>query len=115
MKDTNYGPLAIEIGTQRGKSCSPEVSRWFKERLTEETSIISPEILIIFDKKFKGNESIIAHRCGDQNEYTGYGQHFHTFQIELSRTIRRKYLNNFSKLFAKIMIDFQTRFVSNSS
>lgn len=114
MKDTNYGPLAIEIGTQRGKSCSSEVRGWFKERLIEEASNISPEILIIFDKKFKGNESIIAHRYGDQDEYPGYGPHFHTFQIELSRTIRRRYLHDISKLFANIMIEFQTKFVAKT-
>ncbi len=114
MKDINYGPMAMEIGTQRGQSCSPEVSTWLKEKVKEGALHISPEIMIVFDNKFKGNESINAHRHGDQNGYTGYGQHFHSFQIELSKTIRRKYLSELSILFANIMQDFQTHFVTNS-
>ncbi|MGJ7918950.1 hypothetical protein [Neobacillus sp. LXY-4] len=112
MKDTNYGPYAIEIGTQRGKSCSGEVLQWFKKALLESIQGISPEITIVFDKKFKGNESIIAHRHGDIDGYLGYGHHFHTFQIELSRTIRKKYLTKITRIFAKIMNDFQTEFVA---
>lgn len=114
MKDTNYGPYAIEIGTQKGKSCSPEVLQWFEHKLTKAARNISPEISIIFDRKFKGNESITAHRFGDKDGYHGYGLHFHSFQIELSRTIRKKHLAKLVAIFSEIITDFQAKFVSSS-
>lgn len=115
MKDENYGPFALEIGTQRGKSCSREVKKWFEGRLKKAFKDISPEVNIIFDRKFKGNESIVSHRYGDIDGYLGYGPNFNTFQIELSRTLRVKYLNVMVKIFAKIINDFQNKFVHSSS
>lgn len=115
MKDANYGPFAIEIGTQRGKSCSPEVRQWFERKLAEAVRVISPEITIVFDRKFKGNESIIAHRYGDIDGYSGYGALFHSFQIELSRTIRRKYLTEAVAIFSDIITEFQVKFVHPNS
>jgi hypothetical protein len=114
MKDANYGPYSIEIGTQRGKSCSGVVRRWFEKTIKEKVQDLSPEIKIVFDRKFKGNESIISHRHGDIDDYLGYGKHFHTFQIEISWTLRKKHLSTISTLFASMMADFQTKFVTNN-
>ncbi len=36
----------------------------------------------------------------------------HSFQIELSRTIRRKYLSRIIRLFAKIFTEFQSKYVT---
>lgn len=113
MKDVHYGPFAIEIGTLRGQSCSPEIKQWFGNLLTKKVNKISSDIQIVFDTKFIGDKSIIFHRLGDGMDYTGYGDHFHTFQIELSRTLRRKYYTKISYLFAEMMMDFQTTFVSD--
>ncbi|WP_147535606.1 N-formylglutamate amidohydrolase [Bacillus marasmi] len=115
MKDANYGPFAIEIGTQRGKSCSREVRKWFEKKLKSTFSNISPEMNIVFDRKFKGNESIVSHRFGDTDHYSGYGANFHTFQIELSRTLRVKYLKETVKIFAGIIAEFQDTFVHPAS
>jgi N-formylglutamate amidohydrolase len=112
MKDSNHGPNAIEIGTQNGQSCSPEVLQWFKQALLEKFQPFSPAVNIVFDKKFKGNESITFHRLGDNHGYLGYGQHFHSFQIEISHTLRRKNLGRIACLFAEIMVEFQKEFVA---
>lgn len=112
MKDTHYGPLGIEVGSLCGQSCSSTVQKWFQEKLIFKAQEISSEIKIVFNEKFIGDESIIFHRKGDLNGYLGYGEHFHTFQIELSRTLRRKYLTRISKIFSQIMTDFQTEFVA---
>lgn len=112
MKDTNHGPFAIEVGTGNGRSCSPEVRGWFEETLRKYCEEIYPEVNIVFDKKFKGNNSIIFHRHGDQYEYGGYGLNFHSFQIELSHTIRRKHLSGIIRLFTKIFTEFQSKYVT---
>jgi hypothetical protein len=111
MKDIHYGPYAIEIGTLNGDSCSPLVKRWFVDLLTKKAKLISPEIKIEIDQKFIGDKSIGFHRLGDENGYPGYGNHFHTFQIELSQTMRRKKLYQIVYLFSEIISDFQTKFV----
>lgn len=114
MKDDHYGPLAIEIGTLKGQSCSPEVKQWLEEILSIKAKEIIPEIAIVFDKKFYGDQSIAFHRQGDGKDYLGYGPNFHTFQIELSRTIRKKNPYKIAALFAHIMTNFQTKFVTNN-
>lgn len=112
MKDSYYGPFAIEVGTQNGKSCSSVVRDWLEEALKYYGKDFSSELTIVFDKKFKGDKSIIFHRCGDQGSYKGYGAYFHSFQIELSRTIRRKHIKELITLFSKVFTDFQSKFVT---
>lgn len=101
MKDIHYGPYAMEIGTLNGDSCSQVVKRWFVDLLTKKAKQISPEIKIEIDQKFIGDKSIGFHRLGDENGYLGYGNHFHTFQIELSQTMRRKNSTKLSIYFRK--------------
>lgn len=112
MKDANHGPSAIEVGTLQGKSCSPEIRLWFRKTLIRNARRIFPEINIVFDQKFKGNKSIIFHRKGDLPGYPGYGQHFHTFQIEIAQSLRKTYTPLLIKLFTELMTDFQSRFVT---
>jgi hypothetical protein len=112
MKDDHYGPFGIEIGTVRGRSCSTEIRDWFEETLTKKAQPFIPDITLIFDQKFIGNESIAFHRLGDGKRYQGYGPHFHTFQIELSRTFRREHRSHLIEIFSEMMSDFQTTFVN---
>lgn len=112
MKDEHYGPFGVEIGTVRGKSCSPQIRNWFEDTLTKKAQQVFPDITLIFDQKFIGHESISFHRLGDGDRYLGYGPHFHTFQVELSRTLRKNHHSQISTIFSEIMIDFQNTFVN---
>jgi len=112
MKDKHYGPASIEIGTLCGRSCSPEIRRWFREKLIEKANGVLPNITIVFDKKFKGDASIAFHRQGDGKNYAGYGPNFHSLQIELSYTLRKSHSVEAANVFADIMSDFQTEFVA---
>ncbi|MFC0272713.1 hypothetical protein ACFFIX_14855 [Metabacillus herbersteinensis] len=115
MKDTHYGPYGIEIGTVHGQSCSPIIKKWFLETITRKASEILPEIEIVFDEKFIGDESIVYHRLGDGIDYSGYHHHFHTFQIEISRTIRSKHRSKIITIFSHMINEFQKNFVNNYS
>jgi hypothetical protein len=112
MKDVHHGPYAIEIGTLHGQSCSPETKDWLQEFLTVKAQEILPEIDVIFDEIFDGDESIVFHRLGDKEDYPGYGFNFHTFQIEIARTLREDYLPEIVELFSQIIVDFQIKFVN---
>ncbi|KMM36901.1 N-formylglutamate amidohydrolase [Guptibacillus hwajinpoensis] len=114
MKDTHFGPLAIEIGTSRGRSCSKEVKKWFEEKLTENLHTILPNATVIFDNKFAGNKAIHLHRVGDGEAYKGYKENFHSFQIELSRTIRKKHRTKMVQVFSNLIDEFQLKFVLDS-
>lgn len=111
MKDTHYGPYAIEIGTLRGKSCSSEIREWFVDYLTKKCEVILPKIELVFDEKFVGHESVGYHRWGDGLSYQGYNQNFHSFQIEISRTLRGKFSTEISEIFAQMIDEFQAKFV----
>lgn len=112
MKDTHYGPYAIEVGTLYGQSCSKEVKDWFQQALTKKSEDSFPKIHVIFDNKFVGNESIAFHRQGDNSGYLGYSHNFNTFQIELSRTLRSKHRTTITNIFSEIIDDFQQTFVA---
>jgi hypothetical protein len=114
MKDKHHGPFAIELGTLRGRSCSKEMRDWLKTALLKRAKECFPELEIVCDKKFVGNKSISFHRLGDGESYLGYGGHFHTFQIEISRTLRkRQYRLKLIQLFSQVILDFQSEFVAN--
>lgn len=114
MKDEHHGPYAIEIGTVYGKSCSTEIRVWLENTLIKKAKAYIPCINIVFDQKFIGDPSITFHRQGDDKDYLGYGSNFHTFQIELSRTLRKKHSSDIAAIFASILTDFQSAFVTNS-
>jgi len=114
MKDDHYGPFAIEVGTARGQSCSAEIRDWFQESLKSKAEALLPKIEVAFDQIFVGDRSIALHRNGDGGNYEGYGPHFHTLQIEISRTIRSKCRSQISELFAHLIKEFQSRFVNGN-
>jgi hypothetical protein len=112
MKDVHHGPYAIEVGTLDGWSCSTEMRDWFEEILTRKAKKIMPEIDIIFDTIFDGDESIVFHRLGDGEQYPGYGTNFHTFQVEIARTLRKDYFHEIVQLLSEVIVEFQEKFVA---
>lgn len=111
MKDVHYGPYGIEIGTLHGQACSPKVRDWFHKTLVEQSQKLLPKLNIVFDQKFVGNSSIMFHRLGDKEDHPGYGANFHTFQIELARTLRKDYQSEIIALLSRIILQFQDAFV----
>lgn len=111
MKDEHYGPYAIEIGTHSGRSCSRKMKKWLQNTITAKAKELIPQLKLRFDHYFDGDESIVYHRHGDQLEYIGYGNHFHTFQIELSRTLREEHKSEIVELFSYIILAFQSEIV----
>ncbi len=115
MKDDHHGPYAIEIGTYNGLSCSRQIRKWFRKTLTSKANDILPKLKIRFDKYFDGDESITYHRQGDGTNYKGYGYHFHTFQIELSRTLREKHIEEMTELLSHVISAFQSEIVEKKT
>lgn len=113
MKDAHYGPFAIEIGTLNGKSCSKEMKLWFERSIMNGLKEYLPGVNVIFDRKFIGDRSIAYHRLGDGQEYEGYKDHFQTFQMEISFTLRKNYSEELVHLISKIITDFQEEFILN--
>ena len=113
MKDSHHGPHAIEVGTFNGQSCSKEMKAWFLQTLrTQANEILTPKTIIYNDEVFCGDESIIYHRHGDGDKYSGYGEHFHTFQLEFSQTLRKKYNLEIVELLSQMMKLFQAEMVN---
>ncbi len=107
IKDSVHGPNVIEIGTRDGETCSSEVKEWF----IKELNVNGFEIQI--DTKKIGDPSKIVHRWGDNVSdlyYSGYGENFNTLQIEISRTLREKYRNEFIGIFSEIIRNFNETF-----
>lgn len=103
MKDIHHGSAAIEIGTSKGKSCSSEIMDWFYKTVNQKSQEIIPGLNIVLDQKFDGDESIVFHRLGDGNDYRGYGNHFHTFQIEIARSLREDHQEEIAELISQII------------
>lgn len=114
MKDIHHGAFAIEVGTFDGQSCSMEMKEWFRNILLEKSQKFLPPTKIIFDEIFDGDKSIVFHRIGDNIEYAGYGPNFHTFQIEISLTLRKHHLYEIVELFSQIIYQFQEEIVNES-
>lgn len=108
MKDLHYGPFGIEIGTLNGKSCSKEIKEWLQKFMEEKSKVIIPNLRIVFDQKFDGDESICYHRLGDGADYLGYGLNYHTFQIEIARTLRKEYQAELAEILSQMIYSFQT-------
>jgi len=113
MKDEHYGPYGIEVGTVFGLSCSTEVKKWFTKALAQKGANLLPDINLMIDQKFSGDESITFHRHGDGDQHQGYGANFHTFQIELSRTLRKEYIIQIIELFSELLREFQLTFIKD--
>ena len=105
MKDKRKGD--IEIGTLYGKTCSPEVKKWFVSEIKRHFKRVQ------IDERFPGDSSKPVHRCGDQTSdlnYLGYGNNFTTFQIEISRTLRKNHQKKLIDIFSSIVNHFNEKF-----
>ena len=99
-KETDF-----EIGTRYGSSCSAEVKTWFIKELQK----LSDNIGV--DNIFPGDSSKSYHRNGDRNNnYKGYGNKFHTIQIEINRTWRKKRQLMLIDFFSEILQSFDNKF-----
>ncbi len=107
MKDVHYGPYAIEIGTRFDASCSPEITDWFKQKLHAKIKAYFPKIKCIFNERFPGDFSKQYHRLGDNYTYNGYGENYHTIQIEISKTLREHHSDILTKIFSEIILEFE--------
>ena len=97
----------IEIGTLHGKTCSPEVKKWFVSEIKKHFRRVQ------IDGRFCGDPSKPAHRCGDKisdTEYLGYGKNFNTIQIEISRTLREKNQKDLIGIFSNIILKYNREF-----
>ena len=97
----------IEIGTRHGETCSPEVKNWFVNEIEKHVKKVQT------DGRFPGDLSKSVHRCGDQTSdlsYSGYGNNFNTFQIEISRVLRENYQKELINIFSDIIIQFNEEY-----
>lgn len=102
-----HGPLAIEIGTRNGETCSSEVKEWFIKKLN------GSGFEMQIDTKMRGDPSKKVHRWGDNISdlyYLGYGRNFNTFQIEISRNLRVNHQKELTDVFSDIIISFNDEF-----
>jgi hypothetical protein len=98
----------IEIGTISGKTCSAGVRQWLVTEMQKHFKQIQ------IDGRFSGDPSKAVLRWGDQTRdanYPGFGENFNTFQIEISRTLRKKHRNKLIKIFSDLIIQFNEKFV----
>ncbi len=102
----------IELGTNHGKTCSPNVRDWFVKNFTDKChKLISKDIKIVLDKQFTGDVSKSYHRKGDKlTKYIGYGENFNTIQIEICRSLRENNLNELIVIFTELIKDFNEKF-----
>jgi len=109
----NRQNVDIEIGTRYGKTCSPEVRKWFVNEIVNKIEKYIEKKKVQVDGRFPGDPSKSVHRCGDQTSdlnYLGYGTNFNTFQIEISRTLREKHQTELIKIFSDIIMKFNEEF-----
>lgn len=110
MKDQPHGPLSIEVGTIHGKTCSVRVKKWFGETLKDKVRDYSPDIKVIFDKHWVGNQSLASHRWGEGRRYPGYGKNYNAFQVEIARTLREYHRQEMIDIFTAVVADFTLMF-----
>jgi hypothetical protein len=97
----------IEIGTLHGNTCSIEVKEWLVNEIKKHFRKVK------IDGRFSGDPSKSVHRWGDPTSdcnYSGYGENFNTFQIEISRTLRKNKRKKLIKMFSDIVIKFNDKF-----
>jgi len=106
MKDARN--VDFEIGTRNGEACSDEILTWFLSRLETVSNKIS------VNEFFSGDRSKSFHRYGDPDTgYPGYGDKFHTIQVEISNNLRRNRRKELCDFFAQILIEFNNDFNKN--
>lgn len=114
MKDRSLDPrnayeLDIEIGTRFTDTCSPSVEKWLLSLANDWAKSVKAHknVIIGANKYFRGDRTKSYHRHGDGNSYKGYGENFHTLQIEFSNWLRTKHQSAIEKLLCSFVISFE--------
>lgn len=95
----------FEIGTRNGESCSIEVLDWFLKRLNKLNQTYNVNNL------FEGDPSKSFHRNGDlESGYMGYGNKFHTIQVEINRQWRKNNQKELINFFSDTLAEFDKEF-----
>lgn len=97
----------VGIGTRHGVTCSSSVRNWLIDRIRSDVKRSQ------VDGRFPGDPSKSFHRHGDEVSglgYPGYGNNFNTFQIEISRTLRKNHREELTDMFADMIVDFNDKF-----
>lgn len=105
----NYENKDIEIGTLNNTLCNYEISKWFINQIENNF-----RCKIALDDVFSGDPSLLYHINGDPNykKYKGYNNNYNVLQVELSRNLREKYIEELIILFSNIVLDFTPLFCS---
>lgn len=100
--------LDVEIGTKGKTTCSPTVHDWIVDQFKEWSRAVEgkKEIVIGANKRFSGDPSKGYHRHGDDGEYRGYGENFHTVQIEFTKWLRSKHQQEIENVLRHIAQEF---------
>ena len=93
----------IEVGTRYGETCDSGVKEWFIESLRSKT-----DAKIVVDSEYYGDISKRVHRLGDSHDYIGYGVNFNTFQIEISKTLRKYHRRKLVAALSEIILEFNS-------
>lgn len=103
----NYENKDIQIGTLNNTLCDYKVSKWFIKQIENNF-----KCKIAIDDVFSGDPSLLYHINGDPNykKYKGYNNKYNVLQVELSRDLREKYLEELIILFSNIVLDFTPTF-----
>lgn len=107
--------MDIAVGTNHGKSVSPEVRKWLLTEINKWgakfCSDVGKERLVVGEEgQFCGWNSLRYHRDGDGRAYRGYGKNFNHFQLEFSLTMRVKYHNQVIELLKVLGAEYEHEF-----
>ena len=113
MKDRSLDPsdnydLDVEIGTRNKTTCSPKVHDWIINKFINWSKKLNSEIAVKVgaNKMFRGDPSKAFHRHGDHNNYRGYGDNFHTVQVEFTQWLRKDYQSDIEEILCQIVNEF---------
>jgi hypothetical protein len=102
----NRGYKDIEIGTRGGTLATPEITKWFVEKVKEKFALQK----VAVDDEFCGSPILKHYRYG--NEYfDGFGENLNIFQVELSGDLRWSSQDLIVKNFSEIAAEFEKEIV----
>jgi hypothetical protein len=101
--------IDVEIGSLGGRSCSGRVQAWALGRLEQRAR--EPQwprrLRIALNSNFCGDSSKGFHRHGEQGSgYSGYGEHFHTLQLEFAHWLRKRHRAALVELLCGMVDEF---------
>lgn len=115
MKNRSLDPkhkyeLDVEIGTRNTTSCSPLIEEWILSEIKNWGNLINgqKDVVVDINRYFIGDTSKTYHRLGDGKLYQGYGENFHTIQIEFSTWLRKDHQSEVENLLCFLAKDFES-------